>query len=313
MAFPLVSILVPAYNHALFIEKCLDGVLGDPYPNKELVIIDDGSTDGTAEKIAAWVARHSGTITTDYRRRENRGVSATLNELASLAKGEFLRLNASDDYILPGGLQAQVEYLLAHPDKLAVVGDSVVINENGETLFNSGMADLHGVNKGNYFSDDGIRREIISRWAFGGPVQMVRSRAFESVGGWSEDLRIEDWDFFLRLAAIDALGFIDVKVCAYRLHSNNTCRTDDIAARIANLGDAAKTARKHTALFAEPYRSRLRAQCYLIAAKIAFLKRQPIAVVANIVRFALLRVAARLKAVGPGREGPTHVAGIGPL
>lgn len=295
MEFPLVSILVPAYNHAPFIEECLDGVLGDPYPNKELIIVDDGSTDGTGDKIAAWVARHSDSIPIDYRRRENRGVSATLNELASKAKGEFLRLNASDDYILPGGLRSQVEYLLAHPRKLAVIGDSVVINEKGETLFESGMADLRRVNKEHYRSDAGIRREIISRWALGGPVQMVRKQVFELIGGWNEDLKIEDWDFFLRLAAVDGLGFIDLKVCAYRLHGKNTSRTQDVAERISNLGDAAKTAEKHVKLFEEPYKSRLRAQCYLIAAKIAYLKRQPIAVAVNMGRFAWMRVLARLK------------------
>src|ERR1700761_7268078 len=89
MEFPLVSILVPAYNHALFIEECLNGVLADPYPNKELIIVDDGSDDGTGERISAWAAEHSASIPIDYRCRENRGVSATLNELASRAKGEF--------------------------------------------------------------------------------------------------------------------------------------------------------------------------------------------------------------------------------
>lgn len=298
MEFPLVSILIPAYNHALFVEECLDRVLRDPYPNKELIIVDDGSTDGTADKIAAWVARHSDSIPIDYRRRENRGVSATLNELASTAKGEFLRLNASDDYILPGGLRSQVEYLLAHPRKLAVIGDSIVIDEKGETLFESGMVGLRGVNKEHYCSDAGIRREIISRWALGGPVQMIRKQTFELIGGWSEDLRIEDWDFFLRLVAIDGLGFIDFRVCAYRLHGKNTSRTQDVMERISNLGDAAKTAHKHIKLFEEPYKSRLRAQCYLIAAKIAYLKRQPVAVAVNMGRFVLMRVLARLKSPG---------------
>jgi hypothetical protein len=57
-----------------------------------------------------------------------------LNELAARANGEFLRLGASDDYLLPGGLDAQVRYLLSHPGKGAVIGDSVVVDQDGNKM-----------------------------------------------------------------------------------------------------------------------------------------------------------------------------------
>jgi glycosyltransferase involved in cell wall biosynthesis len=57
-AMPLVSVLIPAFNHERFVQRCLDSVLEDPYPAKELIIIDDGSTDKTGERIADWVATH---------------------------------------------------------------------------------------------------------------------------------------------------------------------------------------------------------------------------------------------------------------
>ena len=56
--WPLVSVLIPAFNHARFVQRCLDSVLEDPYPSKEIVIIDDGSSDDTGEQIAAWIALH---------------------------------------------------------------------------------------------------------------------------------------------------------------------------------------------------------------------------------------------------------------
>jgi glycosyltransferase involved in cell wall biosynthesis len=298
----LVSVLIPAYNHEAFIEQCLDSVLHEPYLYKELVIIDDGSTDDTRDKIAAWVARHGADIAVDFTSRPNRGVAATLNELASRAKGEFLRLGASDDYFLAGGFHAQVEYLKANPGKLAVIGDSVVVNRGGETLHASGMIGLHRVKKSNYLSDDGIRRQIISRWAVGGPVAMIRKHTIDSIGGWSEDLRIDDWSFFLRLAAIDALGFVDTKVGAYRIHGNNTCRTDDVASRIANLGDVAATARRHSVLFDEPDRTLLTAEYHLIRAKIAFLGREPSGVIMNMLQFAGLRLLAEAKMFGARRR-----------
>ena len=82
-AMPLVSVLIPAFNHERFVQRCLDSVLEDPYPAKELIIIDDGSTDSTGERIAEWVVQHSGELPIEYVRRNNRGIAATLNELAA--------------------------------------------------------------------------------------------------------------------------------------------------------------------------------------------------------------------------------------
>jgi glycosyltransferase involved in cell wall biosynthesis len=273
-ALPLVSILIPAFNHERFVQRCLDSVLEDPYPAKELVIIDDGSTDGTGERIADWVATHCMELPIEYVRRENRGVAATLNELAARANGEFLRPGASDDYLLPGGLAAQVGYLLAHPDKGAVIGDSVVVDQHGHRLHDSGMRDLHGADKSLYESDDGIRRAVISHWAIGGPVTLIRKGALDTVARWSEGLRIEDWDLFLRLAARDALGFIDVSVCAYRIHGSNLSKTRHTGTRVNNLIESRHIAMRRAGLFGEPYRTLLRAQSHYIGAKISFLDRR---------------------------------------
>jgi glycosyltransferase involved in cell wall biosynthesis len=295
-AMPLVSVLVPAFNHERFIERCLDSVLEDPYPSKELVIIDDGSTDGTAARITAWIARHGRDIAVEYVRRDNRGIAATLNELAARARGEFLRLGASDDYLVPGGLDAQVDYLLAHPRKWAVIGDSVVVDEEGRKLHDSGMRDLHRADKRLYRSDDGIRLAVINHWAIGGPVTLVRKRALETVAGWSESLRIDDWDFFLRLAAHDAIGFIDVTVCGYRIHGANLSRTRDTRARILNLLESQSVAARREALFQEPYRTLLRAQSHYIGAKISFLQRRLGSVALHLLVYASLLAASRVKA-----------------
>lgn len=279
-AMPLVSVLIPAFNHERFVQRCLDSVLEDPYPAKELIIIDDGSTDKTGERIADWVATHCMDLPIEYVRRDNRGIAATLNELVARASGEFLRPGASDDYLLPGGLDAQVCYLLAHPDKGAVIGDSIVIDQDGNKMHDSGMRDLHGADKSLYRSDDGIRRAVISQWAIGGPVALMRRSALDTVDRWNEGLRIEDWDLFLRLAARDALGFIDVSVCAYRIHSANLSKTRHAATRVINLVESRQVALRRACLFDEPYKTLLRAQSHYIGAKISFLQRQfgPLAV-----------------------------------
>ena len=294
-AMPLVSILIPAYNHERFVQRCLDSVLEDAYPAKELIIIDDGSTDSTGERIADWVAQHSGDLPIEYVRRSNRGIAATLNELAARARGEFLRLGASDDYLLPGGLDAQVRYLLSHSYKRAVIGDSIVVDQNGKKMYDSGMCDLHGADKRLYSCDDGIRRAVISQWAIGGPVALIRKSALDTIDRWSEGLRIDDWDFFLRLAACDALGFIDVSVCAYRLHGANLSKTRHRATRIVNLTESRYVALRRASLFEGTDRTLIKAQAHFISAKISFLQRRVWSVALHMVAYLSLILVSRLR------------------
>ncbi|MCC4616772.1 glycosyltransferase [Xanthomonas campestris pv. asclepiadis] len=271
--WPLVSVLIPAFNHERFVQRCLDSVLEDPYPCKELVIIDDGSSDATGEKIAQWIATHGHRLPVQFVQRANRGVAATLNELALRARGEYLRIVASDDYLVAGSLKVQVGYLGSNPGKDAVVGDAFVVNSEGQQLYESAMCDLHGANKKLYLSDGGIRRAVICNWAISGAVTMLRRSAFNGGAVWDEALRIEDWDFFLRLVARDALGFIDVKVCAYRLHGTNVSKTRDVSRRLDNLAEFGLVASRNSVLFEGCEHWLLRAQKSLIGAKILFLKR----------------------------------------
>lgn len=71
--WPLVSVLIPAFNHEHFVQRCLDSVLEDPYPCKEIVIIDDGSSDATGEKISQWISDHGHRLPVHFVQRENRG------------------------------------------------------------------------------------------------------------------------------------------------------------------------------------------------------------------------------------------------
>lgn len=289
---PLVSFLIPAYNHEHFIEKCLDSVLLDKYANKQLVIVNDGSRDRTAQIISEWIANHKSSLDIRYADRENRGIAATLNELTALASGDYLRLGASDDYFLADGTTAQVAYLEANPAKLAVVGDSIVVDDQDRIVHDSAMVGLFHVDKARYLTDEGIRREIICRWAIGGPVPLLRKKGLDAAEGWNENLLIDDWDFFLRLSALDVVGFVDVKVGAYRVHGTNTSKTKDTARRIANLRNMAEAVSRNLALFEGRYRTMLRAQGRLISAKIAYLERRYVKSAWNVVMFGGLRALA---------------------
>ncbi len=227
MSAPKVSVRIPTYNHEKYIEHCLDSVLGDSYQDKELIIIDDGSTDRTPELIDQWIRTRQPEFSVLYKARENRGLAKTLNELIALCRGEYLVSLASDDYLLDGGIETRVSYLDLHVEMCAVMGDCVVVDDNDNLLYASGLTDLYSANLDRYFDADGLLNEIISNWSVPGPVLMVRRGLYDRIGQYNEKLEIEDWDLYIRMASQKLLGFVNEKVSAYRLHENNICRRSD--------------------------------------------------------------------------------------
>ena len=212
---------IPAYNHERYIERCLDSVLQDSFHDKELVIINDGSTDRTAALIQSWIDDRQPEFPVVFRSRENKGLTQTLNELVGLCNGEYLVSLASDDYLLDGGIAARSNYLDAHPEKFAVMGDCIVVDEKDALLHQSGLTGMYSADVTKYDTWDGLLDEIINNWSVPGPVLMVRKGIYEKVGGYDVKLDIEDWDFYLRMASGKLLGFINQPVSAYRLHGEN--------------------------------------------------------------------------------------------
>jgi alpha-1,6-rhamnosyltransferase len=223
---PLVSIIIPLYNHARYIERCLDSIADDAYPGTEIIMIDDGSRDDSHAVVERWSENRGAAFHGEFRfiRRENRGVTRTLNELVSLASGEYVAVLASDDYLLPGGISARVEYLRAHPEKMAVFADCTVVDDHGVGLHASGLADIYGAQKEFLANDELLPYELIINWCVPGPVFMARRELYDLVGTYDETLAIEDWDFYLRLLARNLLGFVDFPVAAYRLHSGSSLK-----------------------------------------------------------------------------------------
>lgn len=216
---PLVSIIIPLYNHQQFIVECLDSTLEDPYPNKEIVIIDDGSRDESASVVLAWRDAHAVSLKNCFTfiSRENRGLTRTLNELVDLARGDLIAVLASDDYLLPGGIGARVSYLESNPGKLAVFADCVLVDYNGNLSKKSGLSDLFDGRKSHLNDNRLISYEVTFNWCVPGPVFMARKEVYKHIGGYDEEIAVEDWDFYLRLVARDLLGFIDQPVAAYRI------------------------------------------------------------------------------------------------
>lgn len=129
-----VSVAMPAYNHARFVGDAIESALSQNYSDLEVVVADDGSTDGTAEIVRRIAAADKRVV--PVLSGTNRGISANHNRALDRCTGEFVALLASDDLMLPGKVAAQVDFLRAHPECGVCTHDMEVFDsDSGATLY----------------------------------------------------------------------------------------------------------------------------------------------------------------------------------
>jgi glycosyltransferase involved in cell wall biosynthesis len=209
------------YNHARFVRECLDSLLTEGWPNLEVLLLDDGSSDGSFEVAQQWRWEHPGAFSRfELGRQANQGVTRTLNKLVAQSRGEYLTLVASDDALLPGGLAKRIEVLNQHLHWLAVLGNAWIMDLSGQVFHRDGARGFK--QRASWVLDhpDTLCRELLIRWWVPGPTLLLRRRAFDpdlGVGLYDESIAYEDRDFYLRLLQRTALGFVDYPVALYRV------------------------------------------------------------------------------------------------
>lgn len=187
MSLPKFSIVMPTYQQGDFIEKAIDSVLSQGYPNLELIIIDGGSKDKTLEaikkhenNIAYWVSE------------PDRGQSHAINKGMRKATGDYLTWLNSDDWYLPGALERMHELFVAHPDAGMVVGAGRIVDQNGDEIYciaptpEINMESLYGWMRGGNFLQ---------------PSSAFTRQAWHAAGEIDENVHIAlDLDLWLRMA-----------------------------------------------------------------------------------------------------------------
>ena len=133
MSAPVFSVLVAAYNQAEWVEETLDTLAAQGYPHYELVVVDDGSTDGTGERVAGWIERFGRTHPNRavLATTENRGQSAAMEHGFGLCTGDYVCLLDSDDRWVPHKLERLAEAARANPDAGMIVHPLFVIDQEG--------------------------------------------------------------------------------------------------------------------------------------------------------------------------------------
>ncbi|MDR2794507.1 MAG: glycosyltransferase [Holosporaceae bacterium] len=182
--YPLISVVIPTYNRVKFLPKAIDSILKQDYPNIEIIIVDDGSSDGTAELIA------NGNYGTQvkYFYQENRGVAASRNLGIEKATGKWIAFLDSDDSYVPGKLMAQAKYFHEHPEC------EIVFTRYKNFLTDDKLKNLEQ-------TQNELEREVWEQYYLASAI--VKGEAFEKCGGFMNEFGIgEDTELLFRMQTI---------------------------------------------------------------------------------------------------------------
>lgn len=215
MAEAKISIIIPSYNHSRYVIQAIESVLTQDWSNIDLIVIDDGSTDGSPDLIRRYHEKRGGFR---FIARENRGLLKTLNEGLGLAEGEFFCELASDDYFPPDSIRTRACFLRDHPECIAVFADGVIVVD-GKVVEQSFLDDKR---RNLLLSKDPIPdmlKGVLPVFSTG----LIRRNVLQAIGGFDDKTfrYYEDLDTPLLLAIGGRLDFIDAKVICRRHHATN--------------------------------------------------------------------------------------------
>lgn len=203
-----VSIIIPCYNQGEFLSDAIQSALDQDYPDKEIIVVNDGSTDNTQEAAAQFLPAIR------YIEQENRGVSSARNAAIKIAKGTYVAFLDSDDVLLPGSIAKRTAYLESHPETAFICSDSIYFNESGMVGLRS---KLLGKPKNSY----NFRWETVDYNATLSTV-MLRSVCFDKAGLFEESIKTaEDWLMWVQISLHFNMAYLDEPLIKYRLHGNN--------------------------------------------------------------------------------------------
>lgn len=195
-----ISVVIPTFNRKWSLSRAIDSVLGQSLRPQELIVVDDGSTDQTAEWIKKTYAEHSSFLKV-CRLDQNLGVSAARNRGASRASGQWVAFLDSDDEWLPNKLERQFEVLRKSDPALPLIHCNERWMRNGQLL---NQKQKHKKMGGDFFVPS-LELCLISPSAV-----LIERDFFLAIGGFREDFIVcEDYDLWLRILAQHKVGFCE--------------------------------------------------------------------------------------------------------
>jgi glycosyltransferase involved in cell wall biosynthesis len=218
---PLVSVVVPVYNQGEFVEHALESILAQNYAPIEIVVVNDGSTDDTPQRLARF--EHVARVI----HQPNTGASAALNRGIRESHGELICWLSADDEFLPGKLERQVAALASNPHAAFAHTGYVVVDAAGATL--DSVATPVAIHPDPF---------VTVFWAnsLNGSTVMVRRAVIEARGGFDESLRADvDADMWMKILSSSTAVVVPGTYVRYRVHGNSLSANTDLMVRSMTL------------------------------------------------------------------------------
>lgn len=236
---PAVSIIIPAYQHAAWIEQALDSVAVQSFKSWELIIIDDASRDHSWKLITHWVKRHPQFTIRCIQHSQNQGAAATLNEGLSLAQGEYIAILNSDDVWYPQRLERL--YKLAEQQHYDFLVTGVDLWDSHSAAKDASEPDWLAWYQGliaDYQKHQNLLRTLLrGNFCISTSNFFFRRACFLAQGGFADLRYVHDYEYVLRLyrAGFKLTCLWQESLLHYRLHTNNTIREKPLAAIEENM------------------------------------------------------------------------------
>lgn len=230
---PLVSVLMPCYNHEAYVISSLESVASNNYKSIEFIFIDDASQDKSFDLAMKWFENNKKRFvrTVCIRHEINRGICATLNELYTLSRGEYINYLASDDNLLPDGLSKQVNFAISRGVDF-VFSDLTLIDECGKLVSDSALRH-YGKNAHKLESNQVcLIVDIIFKWAAPWNKSFMSSALVKKIGLYDEKLLFEDRDFAIRVLVNGSFALMSDSATEYRIRSNGRTTPGLISANV---------------------------------------------------------------------------------
>jgi glycosyltransferase involved in cell wall biosynthesis len=201
---PLVSIVIPTFNGANFLEEAIESVLDQDYPKIELIVLDDGSTDRTEEILRKYCGKFH------WEKHANMGQADTLNKGWRMSSGDILSYLSADDTLLPNAVSASVRCLKSHGDVVLTYCDFNLIDSTSRVFRRAIRPD--------FSYHDMVVRQICQP----GPGVFFWRHAFEATGLWNSSLKqMPDYDYWLRLGLVGRFQRIPSILASFRVHNDS--------------------------------------------------------------------------------------------
>ncbi|MBP9932974.1 MAG: glycosyltransferase [Chitinophagaceae bacterium] len=221
----MISIVVPLYNHAGFVSEALSSVCASTGLDFEVVVVDDGSTDGSDKIVREFLKGNN--VTYQFVQQENQGAHAAINRGVAEANGEWIAILNSDDKFSPSRVSKLVDHALQTNSQF-VFSRVSHMDENGLPLpHNSPQLYYYNWSVANRDLYPTPNFELLRHnYAITTGNFFFRRSIFEKIGPFRDFKICHDWDFILRALLVTEISFLDEVLYEYRVHPNNTIRPE---------------------------------------------------------------------------------------